>query len=485
MMRIPFSRLSLLLSVFVFAALLVSQGCRRDILYTGTDGKLRFSDDTVHFDTVFTTVGSVTLPLKLFNDYNDPISITSIQLAGGESSQFRMNVDGAPGTVFHDIEIPANDSIYVFVEVTVDPNADALPYVIEDSILFETNGNEQTVRLISWGQNAHFHYGQVISNDTTWTDDLPHVIIGSVLVDTLHTLTITEGTDIYLHGGSYFYVLGTLQVLGDKDSLVTFQGDRLEDFYKDVPGQWEGIYYLRGSFGNHINYAEIKNANDGIVMGYSTTPDLSYYLDYEPELYIDHTNIHDCQNNGLVALNSKITATNCLIYNIGLSNAALLLGGDYNFRYCTLANYSSSYLTHQTPSLGIADYFAFTQVDVLQDDLTRCDFTNCIIYGSIPEGNEVLIDTLDAVTTFNFNFNKCLLRTDYALTLLNLTDCFINQDPVFANIGERNYCPTTGSPALNAAYIIPFETINTDIRGEPRPYAGTLPDIGCYESSAE
>lgn len=133
-----------------------------------------------------------------------------------------MNVDGESGVVFHDIEIPGNDSLYVFIEVTVDPNADALPYIIEDSILFETNENWQNVKLIALGQNAHFHFGEIIC-DTTWTDDLPHVIIGSVLVDSLCTLTITEGTNIHMHGGSYFYVLGTLNVIGTKDSIVSFQ----------------------------------------------------------------------------------------------------------------------------------------------------------------------------------------------------------------------------------------------------------------------
>jgi len=475
------SQLFLVISILL---LISAQSCRKDIFVTDTNAKLQFSEDTVHFDTVFTTVGSITIPLKIFNTYNDPISISTIELSGGEGSQFRLNVDGESGVVFHDIEIPGNDSLYVFIEVTVDPNAEALPYIIEDSIIFETNGNLQEVKLIALGQNAHFHFGEILC-DTTWTDDLPHVIIGSVLVDTLCTLTITEGTNIHMHGGSYFYVLGTLNVIGTKDSIVTFQGDRLEDFYKDVPGQWEGIYYLRGSYANTMIYTEIKNANDGIALGYSTTPDLEYYKDYLPELTISNTKIYDCQNNGLLSLNSKIKATNVLIYNIGLSNCALFMGGDYDFRHCTFANYSSTYLAHQTPILGIFDYFSFSQDIVISDELTKANFTNCIVEGSIAEGNEIVIDTLTAGSPLNFNFDFCILRTDINEDLLNDSNCFFNQNAAFANIGERNYCPGEFSPALNAGTVILTDPVFDDIRGELRPFPGTLPDIGAYETTAE
>ncbi|MFI5171718.1 MAG: choice-of-anchor Q domain-containing protein [Chitinophagales bacterium] len=462
-----------------------SQSCRRDIFITDPDAALKFSEDTVHFDTVFTTVGSVTLPLLIFNEHNDPISIASIELSGGESSQFRMNVDGESGTVFHDIEIPANDSLYVFIEVTVDPNAIALPFVIEDSIIFQTNGNVQDVKLIALGQNAHFHYGEIVCNEE-WFDDLPHVIIGSVLVDTLCHLNIHEGCNIYLHGGSFFYVLGTLNVNveGNKDSVVVFQGDRLEDFYKDVPGQWEGVYFLRGSTGD-IKYTEIKNANDGIATGYSTNPDLTSYYDFLPNITISNSKIYNCQNNGIFSLNSKIKATNVLIYNIGLSNAALFLGGDYYFRHCTLANYSSDFLAHQTPSLGIFDWFEFSQTDVFQDDLTRAEFIDCIVYGSLAEGNEIVIDTMDAVTVFDFKFDHCILRTDIHPDLLNDFDCIFNTDPRFTNIGDRNYIPDTLSisPAINAGVLIPSDPVNDDIRGDLRPFPGTDPDIGAYETN--
>ena len=478
-----FLRTGLLLTLAVLLAAGFS-GCRREFINEDPEAKLRFSTDTLHFDTVFTTVGSITLPLKLFNDYSTTLNVSNISISGGEVSNFRANVDGEPGDVFTDISIPPFDSLYMFVEVTVDPNAEALPYVIEDSIQFITNGNEQHVKLIAWGQNANFHYGEILC-DTVWTDNLPHVIIGSVLVDTLCQLTISAGTDIYMHGGSAFYVLGSLKVYGVKDNPVTFQGDRLEDFYQDLPGQWEGIYYLRGSTNNVLDYAVIKNGIEGITLGFSTNPDLGSFLSNQPVVTINNTIISDIQNNGITSLNSKIKATNTLIYNIGGSNAALFMGGDYTFRHCTLAGYGSSNLTHQAPVLGVFDYYAFNTEIVVQNDLSNARFENCIIYGTIAEGDEVVADTLDTVTVFNMSFDHCVLRTTLTPALLNATDCFLNQEPVFANTGERNYCPTTGSPAINAGIETPADPVTIDIRGHIRPFGATLPDIGAYETEAE
>ena len=88
-------------------------------------------------------------------------------------------------------------------------------------------------------------------------------------------------------------------------------------------------------------------------------------------------------------------------------------------------------------------------------------------------------------SVFNFNFSSCVLRTDINPDLLNDTGCFFNVDPQFANIGERNYCPTVGSPAINAGIAIPISPVLIDINGEPRPFGATLPDIGCYETSTE
>ena len=82
---------------------------------------MEFSSDTILFDTVFTTIGSVTLPLKVFNPSSDAVRIDEILLEGGESSQFRINIDGAVGPSVENWPLLGNDSLWIFIEVTIDP----------------------------------------------------------------------------------------------------------------------------------------------------------------------------------------------------------------------------------------------------------------------------------------------------------------------------------------------------------------------------
>lgn len=468
--------LTIFLSLFLLS-LLLTQSCRRDNFITDADAKLGFSTDTLHFDTVFTTIGSATRSFKIYNRHKDAISISSIQLAGGEVSLFRMNVDGIPGVNFHDIEIPGNDSLYVFVEVTVDPNNDALPYIVEDSIFFTTNGNLQKVNLDSWGQNAHFYDSYALSDyDTVWTNDLPHVIYNYLVVDTLRKLTIQEGCRVYVHGNAGIYVLGTLQVMGTADSNVTIQGDRLESFFKEVPGQWNGIYFIRTSKNNIIQHAVIKNAIEAINAGYLTTDSTNYNDPLSrPVIEMDHTQVYDNQNIGIFSLNAEISATNCLVYSAGQNTVALTGGGKYNFKHCTIANYSSQYLTPQSAALAVTNIFVFPDYSFVTTPLEEANFTNCISYGSLAENKDLILGNFEG-TEFNYNFQNCFIKTDTSLA--DFDDCFINTDPQFTNINERNYSPDSSSPIIDAGVFLP--DVIDDIKGTVRPQ-GPGYDIGCYE----
>src|SRR5210317_1848916 len=94
--------------------------CRNDFESIPSSGNLEFSKDTVYLDTIFTNIGSSTYNLKVYNRSDEDINIPTIQLAEGESSNYRLNVDGIPGKTFEDIQILAEDSIFVFIETTID-----------------------------------------------------------------------------------------------------------------------------------------------------------------------------------------------------------------------------------------------------------------------------------------------------------------------------------------------------------------------------
>ena len=82
----------------------------------------------------------------------------------------------------------------------------------------------------------------VIDEPVSWTNDKPYLIIDYLYVDSLASLTIEPGVTVYMHYNALLYVDGTLEVMGSLEEPVTFQGDRLEEFYKDKPGQWRFIY---------------------------------------------------------------------------------------------------------------------------------------------------------------------------------------------------------------------------------------------------
>lgn len=474
------------LAVLLLLAAVLGTSCRRDRFAMDPEDQLAFSTDTVQFDTVFATVGSATRSLTVFNPHSESIRISRIELAGGESSLFRVNVDGISGTVHEDIEILPEDSIYVFMEVTVDPNMDRLPYVVEDSVLFFTNGNRQRVMLVAWGQNATFISGQRIC-DEVWTDELPYVIYNSMQVDSGCTLTIREGCRLYFHANSTMLVDGTLRVEGTQDSVVTFQGDRLEPFFRDLPGQWPGIFFLRGSTGNEIRHLVLKNSIEGILAGFSKSAELSDFAATNmPQVRLENVTIQDVQGNGIFSLRSDITAENLLIYNCGASNAALLMGGRYDFRHATLANYGSVALNHQTPILALANFFTFpdpvTGADlIVPAALEQAEFRNSIVEGNIVRQQEIAVGIEDGVD-FNHRFDHCLLRTRISLDTLNAVDCIFREDARFADQAARNYNLLEGSPAIDAGLSL---GISPDLAGNVRPFAGTLPDLGALESGYE
>ena len=86
--------------------------------------------DTLAFDTVFSSVGSTTRQFMVYNPNNEPLEMEQVMLASGEASGFRMNLDGRKGSRFDRVGIAAHDSMYVFVEVTVNPNGQNQPLLI-------------------------------------------------------------------------------------------------------------------------------------------------------------------------------------------------------------------------------------------------------------------------------------------------------------------------------------------------------------------
>jgi hypothetical protein len=449
--------------------------CERLDILTDPDAKLRFSTDTVYFDTIFTTIGSTTRQLRVYNHYDQPIKISSINLAGGQESVFRLNIDGIPENSASDIEIPSRDSIYVFVEVTLDPNnADSL-LLIQDSIVFITNGNIQDVDLVAWGQDVHLINSEILQTQT-WIGDKPYLVINSMLVDTNEVLTIEEGVKIHFHRDSRLFVAGTLIVNGTKDNPVTFQGDRLEQLYKDIPGQWDGLWLLPGSHDNRINYAVIKNGIIGIES--DTLASIAF-----PTLDISNSIILNMSSVGILGLGTTIKASNCVIGKCGQFALALLIGGSYEFYHCTIANYWGGYesVSRGNPSVALNNYYKDINGNYQVRPIEKAFFGNCIIYGS--RDSEFEIDSFPN-TVLNYQLDHCITKIDPEKFNLNdqtrFKTIFNNEDPKFVSYEKDDYQLDTLSAAKDRGLVDYALLYSFDLLGKSR-LADAGPDIGAYE----
>jgi hypothetical protein len=457
--------------------------CKKDeIIDNNPSTKLAFSADTLIFDTVFSTIGSITGQLHVYNRSNNKIRISSIKLAGGDNSRYSINVDGLAGNTFNDIEISGNDSIFIFVRVTINPQETTLPFIVTDSIVFETNGNQQDIDLVAWGQNARFirwnvdrpnlpKYRIVAGEgvDTTWTNDLPIVVYGYAVVDSTASLTINAGTKIYFHNASglWIYKGGSLKVLGTMDEPVYFQGDRLDEFYSDLPGQWDRIWLNEGSINNEINYAVIKNGFIGIQ-----AETLQEFMGNQ--LNISNTIIENMSGAGILTKYYLIAGANCVFSNCGQYALALTLGGSYDFRQTTIANFWD-FGFRQTQSVVLNNYIQDNQGQVFAYPMSA-NFANCIIYGNRDE--EISFDE-NAGDQFVYKFDHCLLKTKMDISdHEKYINCLKNKDPLFVDFAQNNFQLDSLSPAKNIGSIEIANTVPTDIKGINRTES---PDLGAYE----
>jgi hypothetical protein len=460
-----------LLAIAACLILLSIPSCKKDSFITSPEARLRISADTVKFDTVFTSTGSITQSFKIVNENDQQLRLGNVRLMGGNTSSFKLNINGVAANQLTNIDIAANDSIYVFVSATVNPSSANLPFIISDSIAIEYNNNERWVQLQAYGQNAHFLRNEVISSNTTWANDLPYVIIGAVAVAADVTLTINPGVKIYAHANAPFIVDGTLQVNGNVSNKVVFTGDRLDEPYKNFPGSWPGIYFRGPSKNNVLHYAEIKNAYQAVTV---TDPSSNA----NPKLVLHQCIIDNAFKSGVFCSNTSVEANNTLISNCA-NNIVAQSGGTYSFVHCTVASYSTSYLAHKTPVLSLANFATQSNSPVTNN--LQANFTNCIFWGDNGFIDNEIVVSKQGNTVFNVTFTNCLYRAATDPPNTNLFAAIKNQDPLFDSIdaGKKYFdfrVTRNQAPGVNKGTATPFLY---DLDNNAR--AVSLPDLGAYE----
>ncbi|MGB3591450.1 MAG: hypothetical protein WBA16_07155 [Nonlabens sp.] len=498
--------LLLVLGVIILAS------CRNDFEFEPSSGNLGFSRDTVFLDTVFSNIGSSTRSFKVYNNSDKDIVIPRVALEEGENSLYRLAVDGIAGKVFQNVELLANDSLFVFVETTVDiaTRSNDLEFLYEDKILFDSGILEQSVQLVTLVKDAVFLFperddqgipeclvigmnpdgeeicieGFLLEDDELlFTNEKPYVIYGFAAIPNDKIMVVEAGARLFFHDGSGLIAANeaTLKVNGapslteDLENQVIFQGDRLEPSFNEVAGQWSTIWLTDGSKNHEISYATIKNASVGILM------DNSNPASNGATLKIDNTQIYNSANVGLLGTTAHIEAENLVITNSGQSSLVARLGGEYRFNNCTIANYWNESF-REDPALFISNSIPRTD---LSEDLIEATFTNCIIYGD--RDLELLIFESEA-SSLNFKFENSLLKFNDRFNELdddvnyNFQDpglyfnTVLNVDPEFENV-DRNFMRIlnfSGAGQIGNAAT----ATNLDILGILR---STPPDAGAYE----
>ncbi len=457
---------------FVAGAISVLSSCKDEGYSVDSTHLLTFSQDTLSFDTVFTSVGSATAKVKVYNHSDKPLNISSITLANAEKSYFKINVDGEKGIQFSNIELQRKDSMYIFVEVNVAPQNRDNPLLIKDSLVFLTNGIKQNIKLMAYGQDAIVLKGKTVSHDTTFTAQKPIIVYDSLKIDKGAKLHLEAGTKLYFHDKASMKVYGNIDAQGILGAPVLFRGDRLDNMfsylpYNRIPGQWEGIHIYSSSYGNKLNYVDIHSAQYGIYCDSSSVE--------KSKLTLVNSVLHNVSDNAVKLINCKAEIINCQITNAG-KNCVDLIGGDYKFIHCTVANFFSWGIRS-----GVA--FAFTNYFGKLPYPINVSVYNSLITGSLSDeinGNQ----STDKNIAFNYYFSHSLINSPEEVASEKLVNILWHKESNFQYIGKQDYKydfrPDSLCKAINIADIGIANDYPYDLNGRSR-LIDNKPDAGCYE----
>lgn len=487
--------------------LIIFNACRKDFDFEPSQGTLAFSKDTVFLDTVFTNIGTSTYTLKVYNRSNTNIQIPSIRLAQGEASNYRLLVDGMSGKTFQNVELLAKDSMYVFIEATIDYEKYKNPeasFLYTDQLLFQSQNKTQPIEIVTLVKDAYFLYPKkdaagitetltvgeeeihgfylsendpVFGNSLYWKADKPYVVYGYAGVPKGKELVVEAGAEIHFHTDSGIIAAeqANIKAMGTLEKPIRFQGNRLEYSYRYTPGQWGTIWLTPESNATFENVV-IQNPTIGLFI--NKNKDL---------IKLHNVQIYNASQYGILARTATLEASNTVIGSAGAASLACTLGGSYSFIHSTFANFWN------TPN--------HTAVWVDNGDgkeefrLHKLLFANCILYSQASESlvlHPATANTDDFPIIFDTNFIKFYddanrltgvfpysfdNETSFATNFIQRrNDTF---KPVFVAAGRNQFQLTSETVGLLSASN-PFysQKAPTDILGETRLNA---PDLGAYQ----
>ncbi len=448
----------------------VSVSCISDDFTDSPSDLLTFSTDTLRFDTVFTDLGTPTARLKVYNKASKAVNISSIRMRN-DDGVFTMNVDGVSGKTFENVEIRANDSIFVFVECLIAPSDDPKPFIVEGLMDFVTNGVTQSVTLEAYGQNVKRLRGVTLETDAVFTDEMPYVVFDTLRVARGVTLTLQPGTRLLFHDKGMLQIDGRLLAVGEPGKMISMRGDRLDNVlpdtgYEILSGQWQGVRLDAGSFDNRLEYVEMQSTVHGLIVDSCGITDRS-------KLTVVNSWLHNSQGSVLKSSHARVNAYGCCFSDAGEAVVSLR-GGDHDFVQCTLANY---YLFAISPqSILTLSHISRKDSSGVSNPLMKASFDNCIIYGITPPLEPGDLEDTDV-------YMRNVLLGVGGSDDSHFISCIWDEDPMFETVRDKyifDYRLKEGSPAIGAGnpeYVTPECLVDMD--GVDRLEWGN-PALGAY-----
>lgn len=461
--------------ILLFGSVLLS--CERNTFTESHYGVCSFSEDTIMFDTIFSDVGTSTYKLVVMNENNHNLVFDSIYLARNNSG-FILNIDGFPASSAKKITVDAKDSLYIFIQALIPEKTSNEPFQNEDSIMFVSGDNISNVKLIAVSQNV-ISFRNTAINSQEWTRDRPYLIFGTLTLNKFQTLTIREGTKVYLHKNANLKIDGAIKILGTHQSPVIFRSDRLEKDYDSIPGQW-GQIEITGTNEKHIiQNAIIRNGTTGLKIGDINNSDIV-------QAEISNTIISNMGYSAMISYQAEVILKNCLLANTA-NTVCSIFGGSYEFLHCSIANYGfDRYISRNTGSktLKIQSFVDVITTEgniiTLDKPLLKAYFGNSIIYGN--SSDEITLST-KSEGALNYTFKNCLLNISEKYTPASnpkFVNCILNKSPLFVNPVKETFRLDTLSPAKDFGKSEIGQKVPLDLNNNSR-ITDTAPDLGALE----
>lgn len=483
-------------NIFTFILLAVAaavglSSCIEDAISTSAADQPSFSTDTLRMGDLFTLDASPTHRFIVYNRHSKGINISRIAFSDDPAGMFRINVDGMSGREFNNVEIRANDSIFVFVEATLAENGLEKAADVLAHIDFVTNGVTTRMPVKASGRDVTRLKGDVrYTADTELNAGKPYHVYDSLVVEQGVTLTIGEGTELFFHDDARIVVHGTLQVNGTPEKPVSMTGHRTGFVAASIPyeimsGQWRGIEFTKTSKGNSITHATIRNSANGLTLDHAGSDDTA-----TPALTLVNSQVRNTKRYVVEAIHSNLLVAGCELADAS-QGIVRLVGGTHTFNHCTIANYylftalggAAVQMEHLNADDDIENGADGSDNENEGDNESDVDlslpylaaeFSNCILYGN---GTELSHGDLNDTEVY---IRRSLLKSA-GEDDEHFISCLWDEDPLYYTERENyifDYRLRPDSPAAaaaNAELTLPVTAL--DFYGTPR----TAPSLGAYE----